>query len=183
MPPATGPALLSDILTYVATRVSRPKIAIGAAWREGRLPLWADVREHRSEPTDAKVELIRPISTELPPRYIPSKLDWDNSRQTYRDLKTPASLFERANIRGRWEQVLALWPPPDAPAERAKGPVEWLAVETKRLKSIPNHPAQRTAVAQLLKPRMDAAHSRGECTNTLAVGTIVNYLRDHLLWP
>jgi hypothetical protein len=70
-----------------------------------------------------------------------------------------------------------------SPAKRAMSPVEWLAYKVKEVKCTPNHPTQSTDIARLLAPKMVAAVKAGECSKVLAVGTIVNYLRDHKLWP
>jgi hypothetical protein len=124
--------LLSVIYHYVLTQSPSPeaaKIAVLVAWRNGRLRLRAEVREHKARP-NLKLE-----PGEQPPEIQPKcesdqaipagdklrRFDWERSYATRRD-ETTKSLFEYANIVGNRDDVLKLWPPAEMITVRAETP-------------------------------------------------------------
>src|SRR3984893_7145240 len=153
--------LLSAIYHHVLASSPSPeraKIDIGAAGKDGRLRLRADVHEHRARPDlqlrpgepPPKIEPI--ITTEQPlPRdsfFVP--WDWERNRPFRKDAATK-SLFEYVNIVGHRDDALALWPSLDnadhriahlSPCKRSGGRragYNWSAIEQEAYRLMDHH--------------------------------------------
>jgi hypothetical protein len=134
--------LLSHIYHHVLAQSPSPeaaKMAILTAHRDGKLPLWCDRLEYKSQPT-IRLEYTSQPNFRLEPRKVAPQIkpevvhdyplpssglencDWERSCATRRDQETK-SLFEHQNIRGLQHHVLQLWPSRSNAAPRKATPL------------------------------------------------------------
>ena len=118
-PPKATLWMLPRIYHYVLARSDSPeaaKIVIHDAWRNGKLHVWGERREHKARP-DLKLKPGEKPPPQLPdivpdcPLPLVSFLHWDWERgyAISRDPKSK-SLFEWVGIYGNADDVMRLWP-------------------------------------------------------------------------